>query len=104
MENGEFIKVGVNKYTMDESHDHNVELHEYDEEMAATKIAGLQQLKRDRNSSDVGRSLKTLEKTVKNGGNVMPDLVDCCLNYATVEEMAGIFKEVYGEFKEPNIF
>jgi len=104
MESGEFTKVGVNKYVTDESDDHNVELHEYDEEMAATKIAGLQQLKRDRNSSDVSRSLKTLEQTVKKGGNVMPDLVDCCLNYATVEEMAGIFKEVYGEFKEPNIF
>ncbi len=104
MESGEFIKVGVNKYTMDESDDHNVELHEYDEEMAATKIAGLKQLKRDRSAKDVGRSLKKLEKTVKNGGNVMPDLVDCCLSYATVEEMAGIFKEVYGEFKEPNIF
>ncbi len=104
LENGERIKVGVNKYVMDEADDHNVELHEYDEEMAATKIAGLKELKRTRSNSDVSRNLKMLEKTVKDGGNVMPALVDCCSSYATVEEMAGIFKDVYGEFKEPNIF
>ena len=104
MESGEYTKVGVNKYVTEEDSEKNVELHEYDEEMATVKIAGLKELKRTRDNIAVSSNLKNLEKIVKAGGNVMPALVECCLSYATVGEMAGIFKEVYGEFKEPNIF
>ena len=103
LERGEFVKVGVNKYVMDED-GHDVELHEYDEETAEAKIAGLQKLKRERSSRAVAQSLKSLEQATRTGGNVMPPLVECCRNYVTVGEMAGIFKEIYGEFKEPNIF
>ena len=103
LESGEFIKVGVNKHVMEED-DHDVELHEYDEETAVAKIAGLQELKRERSSRAVTQSLKSLEQATRTGGNVMPPLVECCRNYVTVGEMAGIFKEIYGEFKEPNIF
>jgi methylmalonyl-CoA mutase N-terminal domain/subunit len=34
----------------------------------------------------------------------MPFLVDCCKAYATVGEMAGVFRQVYGEYREPSIF
>ena len=34
----------------------------------------------------------------------MPCLVECCLAYATVGEMADVFRDVYGIYKEPNIF
>jgi methylmalonyl-CoA mutase N-terminal domain/subunit len=48
--------------------------------------------------------LKDLEKTAKEERNVMPNLFECCKAYATVGEMTKVFKEVYGEFKEPSIF
>ena len=35
---------------------------------------------------------------------VMPALVDCCRAYATVGEMADVFRDVFGTFKEPTIF
>jgi methylmalonyl-CoA mutase N-terminal domain/subunit len=34
----------------------------------------------------------------------MPYLVDCCRAYATVGEMAGVFRQVFGEWEEPSIF
>jgi methylmalonyl-CoA mutase N-terminal domain/subunit len=49
-------------------------------------------------------SLKNLEKASKNKENVMPYLVECCKAYATVGEMANVFREVFGEYVEPNIF
>jgi len=34
----------------------------------------------------------------------MPYLVDCCKAYATVGEMAGVFRQEFGEFDEPSLF
>jgi methylmalonyl-CoA mutase N-terminal domain/subunit len=48
--------------------------------------------------------LKDLEKAARDEKNVMPYLLECCKAYTTVGEMTKVFKEVYGEFKEPSIF
>jgi methylmalonyl-CoA mutase N-terminal domain/subunit len=48
--------------------------------------------------------LKALEKAALEKKNVMPYLVTCCKAYATVGEMANVFRQVFGEHKEPSIF
>jgi len=30
--------------------------------------------------------------------------VDCCKSYATVGEMANLFRDIFGEYREPSIF
>jgi methylmalonyl-CoA mutase N-terminal domain/subunit len=102
LQSGDIIKVGVNKYT--EGVDMEVELHEYSDESAKLQIKRLKELKRDRDGSAVKTSLQALEKAAREKKNVMPYLVDCCKNYATVGEMADIFRQVFGEHVEPNIF
>lgn len=102
LQNGEVTKVGVNKYTEGEQPD--VELHEYDDSWTDTQIARLKELRRTRNNRDVTRLLGELEKAARSDRNVMPVLVDCCRAYATVGEMAGVFREVYGEWREPSLF
>ncbi len=81
-----------------------VELHEYNSESAEKQIASLNALKRERNDREVAKTLSELEKAAKEGKNVMPYLVDCCKAYATVGEMARVFRNVFGEFQEPTIF
>ena len=81
-----------------------MELHSYNEQWAEKQQADLAQLKRTRNSKDVTDSLKALEKAAKGNDNVMPHLVKCCHAYATVGEMAGVFRDAFGEWKEPEIF
>ncbi|MEW5909552.1 MAG: methylmalonyl-CoA mutase family protein, partial [Thermodesulfobacteriota bacterium] len=102
IQNGEIVKVGVNKYAEGESPE--VELHDYDERWAQKQIQSLKTLKRERNNREVTRMLKQLEQSTKDGKNVLPDLVACCRAYATVGEMTGIFREIFGEWEEPNIF
>ncbi|RJR36042.1 MAG: methylmalonyl-CoA mutase [Desulfobacteraceae bacterium] len=102
IQDGKVIKVGVNKYT--EGADMEVELHEYNEEWAREQISRLQELKRTRDNKAVSGSLKALEQAAVEKKNVMPFLVECCKAYATVGEMAGIFRQVFGEHKEPSIF
>jgi methylmalonyl-CoA mutase N-terminal domain/subunit len=96
------IKVGVNKYT--EGEEMEVELHEYRWESAEEQIQRLQEVKRERDNRKVAQLLKDLEKAARDKKNVMPYLLDCCKAYATLGEMTKVFKEVYGEFKEPSIF
>ncbi|MBW1797152.1 MAG: methylmalonyl-CoA mutase [Deltaproteobacteria bacterium] len=102
IQDGKVTKVGVNKYT--EGVDMEVELHEYNEEWAQLQIDRLKELKRDRDNKVVEESLKGLEKAAREKTNVMPYLVDCCKAYATVGEMANVFRDVFGEYVEPNIF
>jgi len=105
LQNGEYIKVGSNKYTDGKDQgDSDVDLHEYNEQWVEKQQAGLRELKRTRDNREVTRSLQALEKAAREGGNVMPYLVDCCRVYATVGEMAGIFRDVFGEWQEPAIF
>jgi methylmalonyl-CoA mutase N-terminal domain/subunit len=102
VQSGEITIVGVNKYVEGETPE--VELHEYDEQWAEKQIASLREVRRQRNNREVLRLLKELESTARAGENVMPVLVECCKAYATVGEMTGVFREVFGEWQEPSIF
>ncbi len=102
LQSGELKKVGLNIYTEGEPMD--VELHEYTGESAEKQIASLKELRRERNDREVERTLKELESATRAGKNVMPCLVESCKAYATVGEMARVFREVYGEFQEPGLF
>jgi methylmalonyl-CoA mutase N-terminal domain/subunit len=102
LQEGKVIKVGVNKYT--EGVDMEVELHEYNEQWAMEQIALLKELRRTRDNKAARESLKALEKAAGDKKNVMPYLVDCCRAYATVGEMANVFRDVFGEHREPSIF
>jgi len=95
LQSGEYIKVGSNKYT--DGNDQgggDVDLHEYNEGWVEKQQAGLRELKRTRDNRGVTRSLQALEKAARESDSVMPYLVDCCRVYATVGEMAGIFRDV----------
>jgi len=102
IQNKEAIKVGVNKYT--EGEHPEVELHGYNEAWAAKQIDNLKKMRAGRDKELVVQRLKDLAKTAKTGVNVMPDLVKCCQAYATVGEMTGVFREVFGEWQEPRLF
>ena len=102
LQEGKVIKVGVNKYT--EGIDMEVELHEYKEEWAQLQMKRLKELRKNRDNKMVKETLKALEKAAKDQKNVMPYLVECCKCYATVGEMANVFRDVFGEFVEPVIW
>ena len=98
----EVTKVGVNKYT--EGVDMEVKLHEYDEQGAQRQIKRVKELRKNRDHKAVKKSLKALTNAAIEQKNVMPYLVDCCKCYATVGEMASVFRDVFGEHEEPMIF
>jgi methylmalonyl-CoA mutase N-terminal domain/subunit len=102
IQTGDLVKVGVNIHTEGESQD--VELHEYNGASATKHIRSLKQVRRERSSRAVMKTLSELAAATKAGKNVMPYLVDCCKAYATVGEMTGVFREQFGEFNELSVF
>lgn len=102
LKNGEYVKIGVNKFV--DGIEPDVELHEYDGLTQERQEQGLKQIKAERSSSEVKRTLNELENVARSKRNVMPALVECCKAYATVGEMADVFRDVFGEFREPGIF
>ncbi|MEW6274139.1 MAG: methylmalonyl-CoA mutase family protein [Bacillota bacterium] len=103
IQEGRIIKVGVNKYVVEEE-EPAIELHEYRPEVAEEQVARLKEVKRRRDSREVIRTLKELEAAARGKKNVMPCLVEAVKAYATVGEITAVFKDIYGEFKEPSIF
>jgi len=104
LQDGTYVKVGVNKYTDGEEEQPDVDLHQYDESWVDRQVDNLKELRRTRDNREVTRTLKALEQATRGGKNVMPYLVECCHAYATVGEMAGVLREIFGEWKEPTIF
>jgi len=104
VQDGKYIKVGVNKYADEVEDQTDVELHEYNEEWVDHQLSSLKELRRTRDDREVTRTLKELENGTRAAKNVMPLLVDCCRAYATVGEMAGVFRDLFGEWEEPSLF
>lgn len=102
LQDGVYRKVGLNIHTS--ADEQEVRLHEYSFDSAEKQIEGLKELRRERSDADVKKTLQALEAAARKKENIMPPLVNCCRAYCTVGEMAGVFREVFGEFQEPGLF
>jgi methylmalonyl-CoA mutase N-terminal domain/subunit len=71
-----------------------------DETTADVQLKRLEELRRTRDNDAVGRSLDSLRQTARGTGNTMDALLDCVRAYATVGEMCGALREVWGEYEE----
>jgi len=100
IQSGEITKIGVNKYVMKEEKA-DVEYHPFSPKVAEVQKKKLQEIKAQRDEKGVKEVLLGLKKAAQTGENVMPHVLKAVKGYATLGEITSIFKEVYGEFKEP---
>jgi methylmalonyl-CoA mutase, N-terminal domain len=71
-----------------------------DEGAAERQLAKLRQLKEERSSDAVQRSLDALKRGAEGTENTMPLLVEAVRSYATVGEMCDALRDVWGEWEE----
>ena len=48
--------------------------------------------------------MNNITKTCKNGGNLMPPLIEAAKSLATLGEIVQAMKPVFGEWKEGSVF
>jgi methylmalonyl-CoA mutase N-terminal domain/subunit len=100
IQDGSLPKVGVNRYRIEEE-TREVELHTYQPEQAEKSIQRTASVIDNRNAKDVEKALEQIRAKASAGENIMPTMMDAVRGYATLGEITGVLKEVYGVFQEP---
>ncbi len=96
IESGEQTIVGVTDFVDDEPQ--SIPLLEITQETEDEQVAGLKQLKNDRDATKHKQALENLRTVAHDGGNVMPALIDAAKSDATVGEMMTTMQSVFGSY------
>jgi len=94
IQEGTIVKVGVNKYRMEEE-ERDVQLHEYRPEQAEEQIRRLNQVRAGRDGAAVSEALEKLRHAAESTENLMPYILEAVRAYATVGEMTQVLKDVF---------
>lgn len=93
----EKIIVGVNRFHVDEpAFD---DLLTIDDNIRKVQIQKLQKLKAERNNNSVNQSLADLKAAAQSNTNLIPCIITCVENYATLGEISDILRNVFGEYR-----
>jgi methylmalonyl-CoA mutase N-terminal domain/subunit len=95
------VVVGVNEYVEDEPI--RIPLLEMDPQGYERQVARLERVRRERDNEQVGVTLEALRQAAQGTENTMPYILDCVRAYATLGEIMGVFRDVFGEYREPTI-
>lgn len=96
------VVVGVNKYIAQE--EAPIETLKIDERVEAAQIKRLQEIKRTRDNRRVAQTLNDLRLACRSDKNVMPYVIEAIRAYTTEQEICDVYREVFGEYREPGYF
>jgi methylmalonyl-CoA mutase, N-terminal domain len=97
MELKEQIIVGVNQFQTEETGD--APSFKIDDSIRQQQSEKIQQIKSQRDASEVKNNLEKLSSACKNGENVMPKILESVESYATLGEIADTMRNVFGEYQ-----
>ena len=100
IESGQITVIGVNKF-IDNKQLPEQEIIKVDMNVAARQIEKTNKLKAKRNKKAVEKALAELKRACAGTENTMPYIIAAVKTYATLGEICGIMREVFGEYK-PN--
>ena len=105
LEEGKRFIVGVNIFVEEVEEDiRNVPLLDFDQAEAERKqLERLKKVKEERDPLKVEGALSELRRAAEKNENIMPYVIKAVKTYATLGEIMGALKEVYGEWVEPPI-
>jgi len=97
------IIVGVNELVTEEKAP--IKILQIDPEIEKKLVERLKQIKRHRNRAKVDEALSELRVAAENENkNLMPFVLQTVKEYATLGEISGVLREVFGEYKPSAIF
>ncbi|GFN22265.1 MAG: methylmalonyl-CoA mutase family protein [Thermoanaerobacteraceae bacterium] len=100
VESGRRTVVGVNKFQMEEEPPKN--LLKVDPAVGEAQKKRLQELKARRDNQKVEQSLAELRRVASSDDNLMPAIYEAVKAYATLGEICGVLREVFGEYRAPD--
>jgi methylmalonyl-CoA mutase N-terminal domain/subunit len=96
VESGEQVVVGVNRFQSEEGQP--VPTFKVDPGAADRQIAKLKQVRARRDGTAVAKGLQRLKDDCQANRNIMPATLECVKAYATIGEIADVWREVFGVY------
>jgi methylmalonyl-CoA mutase N-terminal domain/subunit len=93
--------VGVNDYV--EQRPLQIPILKIDPEGERRQRARLERVKRERDGATVEASLSALRESARGKVNLMPFILSAVQAYATLQEIMDVFRDVFGQYREPVI-
>lgn len=100
-DDAERIIVGVNGYA-DPEEDLRIPILAMDPQGYDRQVARLQQIRRERDADQVSDKLNALRHAAEGSANTMPFIIEAVRAYATLGEITNVFRQVFGNYIEPN--
>jgi methylmalonyl-CoA mutase, N-terminal domain len=91
--------VGVNAYT--DRKPVTIPILEMDPQGYERQVSRLEEVRESRDAGRVGQALDRLRIACQGTENTMPYILDAVRAYATLSEITGVMKEVFGVYEEP---
>lgn len=105
LELGRKIKVGVNKFRVEE--EFSLRPYRLDPQEEVRQIEAMRELKRGRNHARVEKALRNLRDVASrpsgSENNLVPPILEAVKAYATMGEICGALRELFGEYQEPPV-
>jgi methylmalonyl-CoA mutase N-terminal domain/subunit len=99
---GQDIVVGVNKYVTDTVDD--VDILKVDPEAEKRQLERLKKFKESRDQGAVDAKLQALREVAEGDGNLLHPIRDALAADASIGEVCGAMREVFGEYKGGTFF
>jgi len=111
IETGERVVVGVNRFTGERELEvltTRLVEHPYDPgkraEAEEKQLKNLAQVKRERDNEQVATALRRLKEEAKDESvNLIPPILEAVKAYASIGEICGVLREVFGEYQAYNV-
>jgi len=98
---GEKVVVGVNKYATEHP---PIMIWRMKQEIEERQLRRLREVKQTRNNQKVKEHLNQIRKAAKNGENLMPHLINAVREYASIQEICDVWRDVFGRYSDPGYF
>ncbi|HED24055.1 MAG TPA: methylmalonyl-CoA mutase [Firmicutes bacterium] len=96
VESGNRVVVGVNRFAM--TGDQPIDLLKMDPAVSRRQVERLKEVCLSRNQGQVAEALQELRRAAQGDENMMPSILTAVKAYATLGEICGVLRDVFGEY------
>jgi methylmalonyl-CoA mutase N-terminal domain/subunit len=101
IDEGKKVAVGVNKHVTDHP---PITIWRMDPEIERRQLKRLREVKEMRNGQRVRGHLDELRAAAEGDENLMPSIINAVREYATLQEICDVFREIFGTYTDPGMF
>ena len=101
IDGGEKVIVGVNKYATEHP---PITIWRMKPEIEERQLRRLREVKQGRDNRKVKELLDQIRRVSQDGENLMPHVINAVREYASIQEICDVWRDVFGRYSDPGYF